>query len=324
MRRQSDGGSARPASHSQALPAAAKFKSCDIVWVKMFSFPWWPGTLFDSTWITDADQAKKKPGTVCIRFFGTYEVCYLVPDGANLHHYSEFSDGQTPLSESTKSKVILQEKRQQEARKYKLALMEASLLSKEVAAGDKNIVPIFWGVAREQDRCQICGSVEDPLDSLLLCDQCDTPWHMECLRPPLVVVPDGDWFCPDCVGRVARRSSVLDELYSLRDQIGMVKHLKRPRASHHHEPVAEAEAAEDVDASGGKKSRRPATKKTKGPQALLEHDDFNVLFSVSQRYRPLACVHEVPPAESSCSCLIHVLIQRLCPCPHPIPPPYIS
>jgi hypothetical protein len=174
----------------------------------MLSFPWWPGTLFDSSWISDADQAKMKPGTVCIRFFGTYEVCFLVPDDTNLHLYSEFSAGQPPLSESSKSKVIIQEKRQQEARKYKLALMEATLLFKEVTTGDKNIVPIFWGVTREQDRCQICSSVDDPLDSLLLCDQCDTPWHMECLDPPLVVVPDGDWFCPDCVGRVTRRSSV--------------------------------------------------------------------------------------------------------------------
>jgi hypothetical protein len=266
----------------------------------MFSFPWWPGTLFDSTWISDADQAKKRPGTVCIRFFGTYEVCYMVPDNGNLHLYSEFADGQPPLSESTRRQDKFSEKRQQEAKKYKLALAESSLLHKEVMSGDKNIVPIFWGVTREQDRCQICGSVEDPLDSLLLCDQCDTPWHMQCLKPALVTVPDGDWFCPDCAGRVARRTAVLDELYCLRDQFGLSK-LKRSRGGKDCTPVPDAAATPEtpeIDSSEAKKARRQK-KKAQDLQVLSAYDDFNLLFAASQRYRPLPCVHEVPAAETS-------------------------
>ena len=30
------------------------------------------------------------------------------------------------------------------------------------------------------------------------CEQCDSPWHLKCLDPPLDAVPDGEWFCPDC------------------------------------------------------------------------------------------------------------------------------
>ena len=28
--------------------------------------------------------------------------------------------------------------------------------------------------------------------------QCDNPYHLACLDPPLDAVPDGEWFCPDC------------------------------------------------------------------------------------------------------------------------------
>jgi len=29
--------------------------------------------------------------------------------------------------------------------------------------------------------------------------QCDKPYHYTCLTPPLAAIPDGEWFCPDCV-----------------------------------------------------------------------------------------------------------------------------
>ena len=33
-----------------------------------------------------------------------------------------------------------------------------------------------------------------------MCDaNCGTGWHTFCLRPALVCVPEGDWFCPNCV-----------------------------------------------------------------------------------------------------------------------------
>ena len=28
--------------------------------------------------------------------------------------------------------------------------------------------------------------------------QCDDPYHLSCLTPPLSAVPDGEWFCPEC------------------------------------------------------------------------------------------------------------------------------
>ncbi|CAI0436956.1 unnamed protein product [Linum tenue] len=45
--------------------------------------------------------------------------------------------------------------------------------------------------------CQECGSGKSPA-KLLLCDKCDRGYHLFCLRPILVAVPKGSWFCPCC------------------------------------------------------------------------------------------------------------------------------
>ncbi|RZC32296.1 remodeling and spacing factor 1-like, partial [Asbolus verrucosus] len=45
--------------------------------------------------------------------------------------------------------------------------------------------------------CQKCGKSDHP-EWILLCDKCDNGWHCSCLRPPLLVIPEGDWFCPPC------------------------------------------------------------------------------------------------------------------------------
>ncbi|UJR13904.1 hypothetical protein I4U23_000910 [Adineta vaga] len=45
--------------------------------------------------------------------------------------------------------------------------------------------------------CCICSKTDRP-EALLLCDDCDDPYHLECLKPILLAVPDGDWYCPLC------------------------------------------------------------------------------------------------------------------------------
>lgn len=45
--------------------------------------------------------------------------------------------------------------------------------------------------------CQKCGKKDHP-EWILLCDGCDNGWHCSCLRPALLVIPEGDWFCPPC------------------------------------------------------------------------------------------------------------------------------
>ncbi|KAM7274765.1 hypothetical protein ACFE04_016631 [Oxalis oulophora] len=45
--------------------------------------------------------------------------------------------------------------------------------------------------------CKQCGS-GDKAEEMLLCDKCDNGYHMKCLRPIVVRVPNGPWFCPNC------------------------------------------------------------------------------------------------------------------------------
>lgn len=46
--------------------------------------------------------------------------------------------------------------------------------------------------------CKVCGVDKDD-DSVLLCDTCDAEYHTYCLEPPLVRIPEGNWYCPSCV-----------------------------------------------------------------------------------------------------------------------------
>ncbi|VDC05500.1 unnamed protein product [Peniophora sp. CBMAI 1063] len=51
------------------------------------------------------------------------------------------------------------------------------------------------------EECVVCSLDRGESDSPLACDKCDTPYHLGCLRPPLKAIPDGEWFCPQCVAR---------------------------------------------------------------------------------------------------------------------------
>ncbi|XP_017786913.1 PREDICTED: titin homolog isoform X2 [Nicrophorus vespilloides] len=46
--------------------------------------------------------------------------------------------------------------------------------------------------------CEKCGKSDHP-EWILLCDGCDSGWHCSCLRPALLVIPEGDWYCPPCL-----------------------------------------------------------------------------------------------------------------------------
>ncbi|KAI3467513.1 hypothetical protein Pfo_024176 [Paulownia fortunei] len=46
--------------------------------------------------------------------------------------------------------------------------------------------------------CKVCGMDKDD-DNVLLCDKCDSEYHRYCLNPPLLKIPEGNWYCPSCV-----------------------------------------------------------------------------------------------------------------------------
>ncbi|XP_012535217.1 uncharacterized protein LOC105836017 isoform X2 [Monomorium pharaonis] len=51
--------------------------------------------------------------------------------------------------------------------------------------------------AEDEYACQKCGKADHP-EWILLCDSCDKGWHCSCLKPALMLIPEGDWFCPPC------------------------------------------------------------------------------------------------------------------------------
>ncbi|XP_032673029.1 E3 ubiquitin-protein ligase UHRF1-like [Odontomachus brunneus] len=46
--------------------------------------------------------------------------------------------------------------------------------------------------------CKVCAGKEEE-HNLLLCDECNSAYHLGCLNPPLTKIPDEDyWYCPEC------------------------------------------------------------------------------------------------------------------------------
>lgn len=50
----------------------------------------------------------------------------------------------------------------------------------------------------DNDNCMICDDNSRPTETLL-CDNCDSSFHMSCLNPPMTEVPLGEWFCEKCL-----------------------------------------------------------------------------------------------------------------------------
>ncbi|KAF8655946.1 hypothetical protein AX16_002853 [Volvariella volvacea WC 439] len=46
--------------------------------------------------------------------------------------------------------------------------------------------------------CVVCNTDHGEEDDPLECEKCDSPYHLQCLTPPLDAVPEGEWFCPEC------------------------------------------------------------------------------------------------------------------------------
>lgn len=57
---------------------------------------------------------------------------------------------------------------------------------------------ILWRRSTNNSICKICRRRTDA-EQLLLCDHCNGGTHMFCLRPKMIEVPEGNWYCGTCV-----------------------------------------------------------------------------------------------------------------------------
>ena len=58
---------------------------------------------------------------------------------------------------------------------------------------------IDHGDPLECDKVRPSGFLYITLTLITLFLQCDSPWHLACLTPPLTEIPPGEWFCPTCI-----------------------------------------------------------------------------------------------------------------------------
>lgn len=72
------------------------------------------------------------------------------------------------------------------------------VIIKRVRTARQSIIGPTDSTIMEEDKpCGRCDKSDDP-EWILLCDMCDDGYHTSCCLPPLMMVPDGDWYCPTC------------------------------------------------------------------------------------------------------------------------------
>ncbi|XP_076656585.1 ATP-dependent chromatin assembly factor large subunit isoform X2 [Halictus rubicundus] len=106
---------------------------------------------------------------------------------------------------------------------------------------------ISWDKSVLNAQCYICRRRRDA-EKMLLCDGCNNGHHLYCLKPKLIAVPDGDWYCKTCKpptkskSRLKKRKKFEDEL---EEEVTLTKETRHNRARRIFE--SEEEFHEDED-----------------------------------------------------------------------------
>ncbi|KAK6180630.1 hypothetical protein SNE40_008641 [Patella caerulea] len=64
---------------------------------------------------------------------------------------------------------------------------------------------ISWEKSIMKVICEICRK-DDNEAQLLLCDGCDKGYHTYCFKPKMEIIPDGDWYCYECISKASGTS----------------------------------------------------------------------------------------------------------------------
>ncbi|KAG6841009.1 hypothetical protein C0991_002639 [Blastosporella zonata] len=107
--------------------------------------------------------------------------------------------------------------------------------------------------------------------------QCDSPYHLGCLSPPLSAVPDGEWFCVQCarqpgapIGRYPiRKSKPQPAGKNTPGASALGNANKRPRVpspvyDEDDEEDDEEDAVDNYDDDDGGRKKKPASRKRAG------------------------------------------------------------
>ncbi|XP_076283321.1 ATP-dependent chromatin assembly factor large subunit isoform X3 [Lasioglossum baleicum] len=108
---------------------------------------------------------------------------------------------------------------------------------------------ISWAKSVLNAQCYICRRRRDA-EKMLLCDGCNNGHHLYCLKPKLVAVPDGDWYCKMCKpptkskSRLKKRKKFEDEL---EEEDTLTKETRHNRAKRIFESEEEFHEDEDFE-----------------------------------------------------------------------------
>lgn len=127
-------------------------------------------------------------------------------------------------------------------------------------------------IVEEDKPCGRCDKSNDP-EWILLCDMCDDGYHTTCCVPPLMYVPDGDWYCPTCEHKMLtiKLRTICDsvvELLATKERERLKKQKLRQAA-----PKKEPAAKKDHDEIVPEKRRRDILNELNEPLAVQALDE---------------------------------------------------
>ncbi|XP_014245152.1 bromodomain adjacent to zinc finger domain protein 2B-like isoform X4 [Cimex lectularius] len=101
-------------------------------------------------------------------------------------------------SRDCKGLVIWKEALQKSQTSAQLSMVQHALEAS--IAWDKSIMKAVSPQQNAPTNCQFCHSGDNE-DKLLLCDGCDKGYHTYCFKPKMENIPEGDWFCHQCLNK---------------------------------------------------------------------------------------------------------------------------
>ncbi|XP_076221333.1 bromodomain adjacent to zinc finger domain protein 2B isoform X9 [Nomia melanderi] len=119
---------------------------------------------------------------------------------ANANSNNSDQSNQTPVPQEETTPRGLNNWREATARAHTSAQLAMALYMLEAS--------IAWDKSIMKANCQFCHSGDNE-DKLLLCDGCDRGYHTYCFRPKMENIPDGDWYCHECMNKATGERNCL-------------------------------------------------------------------------------------------------------------------
>ncbi|XP_036994459.2 remodeling and spacing factor 1 isoform X2 [Artibeus jamaicensis] len=106
------------------------------------------------------------------------------------------SNDESEASDSEKTSAASEEEEEKESEGAVLA--DDDEPCKKCGLPNHPELKAVWCDGKSMDQTDLAADPASTTYQILLCDSCDSGYHTACLRPPLMIIPDGEWFCPPC------------------------------------------------------------------------------------------------------------------------------